>query len=174
VARQPLGARHVKTLYLLRHAKSDWSDPSLTDHDRPLNKRGKRARHAVADHVAGMHVDLVVCSTARRARATAKPVVEALGCRVDYDGSVYGAGADGLLDVVHALDDALDSVMLVGHNPSMEELTDLLCGASPAYPTAALGTVELAVDRWVDVVADTGTLAGFFTARDPSGGEHVG
>jgi phosphohistidine phosphatase len=163
----------VKTLYLLRHAKSDWSDPSLTDHDRPLNKRGKRARNAVADHVAGIDVDLVVCSTARRARATAKPVIEALGCPVVYERSVYGASADELLDVLHTFDDTLVAVMLVGHNPSMEELTERLCGASPAYPTAALGTVQLAADRWVDVVPNTGTLVGFFTARDASGGEQV-
>jgi phosphohistidine phosphatase len=155
----------VKTLYLLRHAKSDWSEPSARDHDRKLNKRGKRARHVVAEHVTGMGVDLVVCSTARRARDTAKPVVEALGCPVEYDRSVYGANADELLDVVHALDDGLRAVMLVGHNPSMEELTELLCGTSPAYPTAALGTVQLDVDRWVDVVADGGTFVGLFTAR---------
>jgi phosphohistidine phosphatase len=156
----------VKTLHLLRHAKSDWGDASLADHDRPLNKRGKRARVTVAEHAAGMPVDLVVCSTARRARATAKPVVAALGCPVEYDPAVYGADADGLLDVVHALDDGLDAVMLVGHNPSMEELTETLCGSSPAYPTAALGSVQLAVDRWVEVVAHTGTLVGFFSARD--------
>lgn len=156
----------MKTLYLLRHAKSDWADPSLPDHDRPLNKRGKRARGAVADHVAAMAVDLVVCSTARRARATAKPVVEALGCPVEYDRSVYGAGPDELLDVLHALDDGLGAVMLVGHNPSMEDLTDVLCGASPAYPTAALGTIALDVNRWVDVVPNCGTLVAFFTVRD--------
>ncbi len=156
----------MKTLYLLRHAKSDWSDPALPDHDRPLNKRGKRARRALADHVAGMAVDLVVCSTARRARATAKPVVEALGCPVEYDRSVYGAGPDELLDVLHALDDSLGAVMLVGHNPSMEDLTDVLCGASPAYPTAALGTIQLDVNRWVDVVPNCGTLVALFTARE--------
>jgi len=156
----------MKTLYLLRHAKSDWSDPALPDHDRPLNKRGKQGRRAVADHVAGTAVDLVVCSTARRARSTAKPVVEALGCPVDFDGSVYGAGPDELLDVLHALDDGLGAVMLVGHNPSMEDLTDVLCGASPAYPTAALGTIQLDVNRWVDVVPNCGTLAAFFTVRD--------
>jgi phosphohistidine phosphatase len=165
MARRPLGARHVKTLYLLRHAKSDWSDPTLADHDRPLNKRGKRARGAVADHLAGQAVDLVICSTARRARATAKPVVEALGCAVEYDRAVYGAGPDELLDVLRALDDALGAVMLVGHNPSMEDLTDALCEASPAYPTAALGTIELDVDRWVDVVPNCGTLVDFFTVR---------
>jgi phosphohistidine phosphatase len=113
-----------------------------------------------------MAVDLVVCSTARRARATAKPVVEALRCPVEYDRAVYGAGPDELLDVLRALDDGLGAVMLVGHNPSMEDLTDVLCGQSPAFPTAALGTIQLDVNHWVDVVPNSGTLVAFFTARE--------
>jgi phosphohistidine phosphatase len=153
----------VKTLHLLRHAKSDWGDSALPDHDRPLNKRGKRARMAVADHVAGWTVDLVVCSTANRARATAKPVVTALGCPVRYDDAVYAADAAGLLAVVRGLDDEAGAVMLVGHNPSTEDFTELLCGETPAYPTAALGTVELAVDHWADVAPGSGTLTGFVT-----------
>ncbi len=153
----------MKTLHLLRHAKSDWGDRALPDHDRPLNARGKRARRRVAEHVTGWKVDLVVCSTARRARDTAKPVVEALGCRVRYDDALYATDADGLLTVVHALDDKDSSAMLVGHNPSMEELTELLCGDTPAYPTAALATVELAVDRWTDASPGCGTLAAFVT-----------
>jgi phosphohistidine phosphatase len=155
----------VKTLLLLRHAKSDWSEPELADHDRPLNKRGKRARKAVAEHVEGWNVDLVVCSTARRARDTAKPVVEALACEVRYDDELYATTADGLLDVVRALPSDTDAVMLVSHNPSIEEFNDLLCGETPPYPTAALGTVELAVDRWEDVDAGSGTLTELWTPR---------
>ena len=153
----------MKTLHLLRHAKSDWGDSALPDHDRPLNKRGKRARMAVADHVTGWTVDLVVCSTANRARATAKPVVKALDCPVRYDAALYAADAAGLLAVVRGLDDEVATVMLVGHNPSMEDFTELLCGETPAYPTAALGTVELAVDRWADASPGSGTLTAFVT-----------
>ena len=156
----------MKTLHLLRHAKSDWSDSALPDHDRPLNKRGKRARTTVARHVAGWKVDLVVCSTARRARDTAKPVVKALGCPVQYADALYAADAAGLLAVVRGIDDKDDAVMLVGHNPSIEELTELLCAQSPAYPTAALGTVDLTVDRWADVAPGCGTLAAFVTPAE--------
>jgi phosphohistidine phosphatase len=156
----------VKTLHLLRHAKSDWGDSALPDHDRPLNKRGKRARTTVADHVAGWKVDLVVCSTARRARDTAKPVIDALGCRARYDAALYANDADGLLAVVRELDDDDGAVMLVGHNPSMEELTALLCDRSPDYPTAALGSIELAVDRWADVSSGSGTLTSFVTPAE--------
>ena len=81
----------MKTLYLLRHAKSDWSDPAIADRDRPLSGRGKRARMVVADHIAGWKVDRVVCSPARRARATAKPVVKMLACPVSYENVVYDA-----------------------------------------------------------------------------------
>jgi phosphohistidine phosphatase len=153
----------VKTLHLLRHAKSDWSGEGVADHERPLNGRGKRSRLEIAEHVKDWTVDLVVCSTARRARATAKPVVEALGCPVRYDDALYEATPGALLTVVQGLADDDASVMLVGHNPTMEELTELLCASSPEYPTAALGTIELAVDTWSEVAPGCGTLAAFVT-----------
>ncbi len=153
----------MKTLHLLRHAKSDWSDPALADHDRPLNKRGKRARREVAEHVDGWDVDLVVCSTARRTRQTSKPVVAALACPVRHEERLYAASTDDVLAVVRMLPDECDTVMLVGHNPSMEEVTFELCGKSPVYPTAALGTVELAVDTWSEVAPGVGTLESFYS-----------
>jgi phosphohistidine phosphatase len=153
----------MKTLHLLRHAKSDWSEPAVADHDRPLNRRGKRARTVVAAHVAGWPVDLVVCSTARRARQTAKPVVAVLGCRVQYEEALYAANAERLLEVVRTLSDRNASVMLVGHNPSLEELTAMLCDQSPTYPTAALGTIDLRTNRWDEVSPGCGTVAAFVT-----------
>lgn len=156
----------MKTLHLLRHAKSDWSHPGQDDHDRTLNQRGKRARNLVAGHVAGWHVDLVVCSTARRARETAKPVIETLGCPVRYDPALYAATTERLLAVVRALPDEHETVLLVGHNPSMEELTELLCGESPAYPTAALGTLALDVEQWAGVAPGCGTVTAFATPKE--------
>jgi phosphohistidine phosphatase len=154
----------MKTLHLLRHAKSDWSEPAVADRDRPLNRRGKRARTIVAKHVAGWNVELVVCSTARRARQTAKPVVTVLGCRVRYDEALSAAVPARLLEVVRTLSDRDETVMLVGHNPSLEELTAMLCGQSPNYPTAALGTIDLSIERWDEVSPECGTLAAFVTA----------
>jgi phosphohistidine phosphatase len=153
----------MKTLHLLRHAKSDWSEPAVADHDRPLNRRGKQSRTIVANHVAGWKVDLVLCSTARRARQTAKPLVAVLGCRVHYEEALYAVGAQRLLDAVRSLSDRDESVMLVGHNPSIEDLTAMLCGQSPNYPTAALGTIDLSTDRWGDVSPGFGTLTAFVT-----------
>jgi phosphohistidine phosphatase len=155
----------MKTLHLLRHAKSDWSDVSLTDHDRPLNKRGKRARKIVAEHVADWNVDLLVCSTARRARQTAKPVIAVLGCRVEYEPLVYLASFEDLFKVVRAFSDDDERVMLVGHNPSLEEFTERLCGWSPTYPTAGLGSIALSVEKWSEVALGSGTLTAFVTPR---------
>jgi phosphohistidine phosphatase len=153
----------MKTLYLLRHAKSDWSDPALDDFSRPLNRRGKRARKVIARHVVGWNVDLVVCSPAKRAVATAKLVIEVLECPVHYDDAMYGADADDLLALTRHLPERVSAVMLVGHNPSMEEYTTMLCDSSPRYPTGALGTLELAVEQWTEVAPRCGSLSALAT-----------
>jgi phosphohistidine phosphatase len=154
----------MKRLHLLRHAKSDWSDPSLRDEDRPLNRRGKRERKIIANHVAGWSVDLVLCSTARRARASAKPIVKPLASPVRYEPALYAATGNELLDVVCALPDDLNTVMLVGHNPSLEELTATLCGWSLQYRTAALATIESSLGSWAEIVPGSGTLTTHITA----------
>ena len=159
----------MKTLHLLRHAKSDWSDPSLADHDRPLNGRGRKARLVIARHVEGWTVDLVVSSTAARARATAEPIVTALGCDLRLEPAIYDASATELLAVVRALPDDAGSVLLVGHNPGVEDLSELLAGSSPPYPTAALGTLELAIDRWADAGPGAGVLTSHVTPAELRG-----
>ena len=160
----------MKTLYLLRHAKSDWSDPTLDDHDRPLNRRGQRTLPLLAAHVAGWRVDLVVCSTAVRAKATAEPVVTALQCPVQFEPNVYDATAGELLDVVQHLPEGASVAMLVGHNPGLESLTTVLSGAHTRYPTAALGTLTFDVERWADVEPGGGRLTVLVTPADLDGG----
>lgn len=110
----------------------------------------------IADHVRGWPVALVVVSTATRARETAAPVIEALGCPARVEGRIYEATAGELLRLVSELPDSLPDVMFVGHNPGTEQLHELLCGDGPAYPTAALGTLELDVASWADVWAGCG------------------
>jgi len=161
----------VLTLHLLRHAKSDWSDETLADHDRPLNRRGKRARKAIARHVAGWPVDLVVCSTATRAQATAEPIVETLGCPLRRERALYGADVDELFDVVRALPTDVATVMIVGHNPGIEDFSATLCGRTVRYPTAALGTVELPNERWTDVAPMSGTLVAHVTPAELEGSD---
>jgi phosphohistidine phosphatase len=153
----------MKTLYLLRHAKSDWTDTSLDDFARPLNRRGKRARKLISRHVAGWQVDLVVCSLAARAKATAKPLIDVFGCPVRYDDALYGADTDDLSEITRRLPENASSVMFVGHNPAMEDFTAFLCGSWASYSTGALGTIELGVEKWSDTKAGCGSLTALVT-----------
>lgn len=159
----------MKTLHLLRHAKSDWGT-SAVDHDRPLNERGEKARHVIAEHVDGWPVDLVVSSTALRARTTAEPVAAALGCPLETTRAVYDARADELLRVVQELPSSASAVVLVGHNPGMEELAWILTGETTTFTTAALGSIELDVDQWIDCGPRCGTLTDLVTAKTLTAG----
>ncbi|HEV2761488.1 MAG TPA: histidine phosphatase family protein [Pyrinomonadaceae bacterium] len=153
----------MKTLLLLRHAKSSWDDPSLRDFDRPLNKRGKRAAPLMAAHMRRKKVrpSLVVSSPAERAKQTALLVSEHAGFASPprFDERIYDAELSTLVEVVSQLDDSADEVLLVGHNPGMEELLTHLTGAQERMPTAALARLELDVERWADVRAACGRLA---------------
>jgi phosphohistidine phosphatase len=153
----------MKTLHLLRHAKSDWSDTSIDDFARPLSRRGRRARKLLARHVAGWQIDLLVCSPAARAKATAEPLTDVLSCPIRYDRAIYAADADDLLTITRQLPDSTASVMFVGHNPSIEEFARLLCGSAPRFPTGALGTLELGIAHWSETSRGCATLTGLVT-----------
>ncbi len=134
------------TLILLRHAKSDWSGHE-GDHDRPLAKRGRRqaldAGRWLAVNVDS--IDLAVVSTARRARTTWDLVSDELDQppNTHYDDDAYAAPVGELLDIVRSLDEALGTVVLVGHNPGIEDLAETLTGDRVPMPTSALAVIEL-------------------------------
>jgi phosphohistidine phosphatase len=145
---------HVKFLYLLRHAKSSWDDPGLEDHDRPLAPRGMKAARVVAAEIARQRisVDAVLCSSATRARQTLEVVVPALSGPLDIQvrPELYAAGAGDLLRRLRNLHEETCTVLVVGHNPALEELTDLLAGDGEPlalealrrkFPTGALATL---------------------------------
>ena len=142
----------MRTLYLLRHAKSSWKDPGLQDFDRPLNGRGREAAPLVGKFIRGrkLRVDLIVSSPAERARQTAALVKESarLSAEVLYDERVYEADAARLVEVVAQADESADALMLVGHNPGLEELLTFLTGESRRMQTAALACVALDVEKW--------------------------
>jgi phosphohistidine phosphatase len=167
----------MKRVYLLRHAKSSWKDDSLADRDRPLAGRGRRAAKAVARHLEAERIrpDLVLCSPARRTRETLERVEGAFGDRVEVelDEALYGASEPELLERLKALPEEVGAVMLIGHNPGLEELATALAsdGAGLArmrekYPTAALATIDLPARRWSAVRRGSGVLLGFVRPRD--------
>ncbi len=145
----------MKTLLIFRHAKSSWKDESIPDQERPLNKRGQKDAPFMGKLMKTNDLlpDLVMCSTAVRARDTIKLAAEA----ADYSGEIrfsedlYTFEAGPYLDALTQLDDRVKSVMLVGHNPGMEELLAGLVGEYQALPTAALAELELPIERWKQV-----------------------
>jgi phosphohistidine phosphatase len=145
--------RTAHTLLLLRHAKSSWADPTLPDHDRPLATRGRRDAKRIAKHLAGLEFEpeLVLCSSAVRTRETLELVRPALGnSKVLFEDGLYGASSDELLARIRVVPDAVGSVMLIGHNPGLEQLALLLAssgdelrGLETKFPTAALATLAV-------------------------------
>jgi phosphohistidine phosphatase len=151
----------VRTLLLLRHAKSSWSDAALADHDRPLAPRGERAARVIASHFRSEQIRpaLVLCSSARRTRDTLAALQPVLGpsAEVRIEDRLYGAGAAGILALLRTVDPAIPSVMVIGHNPGLEDLAVALAGDGTEaavrqlrskFPTGALATLELPTSGW--------------------------
>ncbi len=164
-------------LLLLRHAKSGWDDPGIADIHRPLSKRGRRAAPAMAAFMrsAGFLPRLVLCSAAARTRETWDLVAPVLGRPVvHYRHAIYEAPADRLLRIVRALPDC-PCVLLVGHNPGLEDLASILASADSdptarerldeKFPTAALAVLDLP-GRWLDAGPGTARLAALVRPRD--------
>ena len=169
----------MKTLTLLRHAKSGWDDPVARDYDRPLNPRGRRAAVTMGRHFRelGLAFDRVIASPAARAHETIVEVERGLGrsLAAAWDRRLYLASTATLLDVVHECDPAADSLLLVGHNPGLEELTMLLVpegdgalrdAVQEKYPTATLAEITFDADDWGAVRAGGGRLTRFIRPRD--------
>jgi phosphohistidine phosphatase len=167
----------MRRVYLLRHAKSSWKDRSLADRDRPLARRGKRAAQAVAGHIEAERIrpDLVLCSPARRSRETLERVMVAFGERVEtrFEEALYGASEAELRACLHALPPEVGSVMIVGHNPGLEDLALALAseGADRArleakFPTAALATIDLPANDWSAIDRGSGELVAYVRPRD--------
>ena len=180
-ARTPDGdAIEMKTLTLLRHAKSGWDDPVARDFDRPLNGKGKRAAAMVGRHwrSIGLAFDHVVASPALRVTETIDNVATGYGEALApvWDRRIYLASATTLLDVVHSLPAGADSALLVGHNPGLEDLVLLLVpdtgeqllrdAVEAKFPTAS--TVQLRFDAadWSDIAAGGASLTAFIRPRD--------
>ncbi len=161
----------MKTLLILRHAKSSWRDEGMDDHDRPLNKRGKRDAPRMGQLLqsADLPPELIISSTAKRARKTASKVAKK--CRyegvIELTGELYLAPPENYLQVLRNVPDQYQRVMVVGHNPGLEELLGLLTGQHTPLPTAALANIELPINCWRDLdESSPGTLLALWRPKE--------
>jgi len=160
----------MKTLLLLRHAKSSREDSSLQDFDRPLNERGKKDAPLIGKYCRKQKIkaDLAVSSPAERARQTAELVLKSAGLKVElrFDQRIYEASLRRLLDVISQIEDTVSTLIMVGHNPGFEELFEALTGQAHDLPTASLACIELSVEKWSEVRAVVGDLKWLVTPKE--------
>lgn len=169
----------MKTLLLLRHAKSSWSEPGLADFDRPLNERGLLAAPLIARHLAesGLLPDLVLCSAAQRTRETLALMLPGLSrdATLRIESGLYEADAAALLNRLKRIEAAVDCVLVIAHNPGLEDLAALICGGGPEairrrmdekFPTAALAAFAIDAARWSSLRQGAAILTDFVLPRD--------
>jgi phosphohistidine phosphatase len=160
----------MKTLFLLRHAKSSWKDETLADFDRPLNRRGKRAAETIGNYFKTHAIvpELILCSPAVRARETLELVSKAAkwSTEVRYDQRIYEASGMRLAEIVTQIDNDRKAAMLVGHNPGMEELLFLLTAERVEIPTATVAKIAVKATKWVHASDKRATLEWVVKPRD--------
>jgi phosphohistidine phosphatase len=163
----------VKRLYLLRHAKSSWSDSSLTDEERPLAPRGRKAAKKMAKALRRRRIRpaLVLCSAARRTQETLDLIGSSLGHpTIETEESLYGAGSDALLARIRAVSDTVDSIFVIGHNPGLQDLAMRLAPDSKPlveqFPTGALAAFELDAHNWIELGSTKARLVAYVVPRE--------
>ena len=157
----------MKTIYLVRHAKSSWKYPNLDDFERPLNKRGRKSAPFMGTILKKLKVapDLIVSSPANRAAMTARIIADKISYPLDnirYSESMYEFSANALIDVVEHLDDGVNKAMLVGHNPALTDMANYI-GNKPIsnIPTSGVFCVELHISSWKKINEHCGKLKFF-------------
>jgi phosphohistidine phosphatase len=167
----------MKILTLLRHAKSTWDDPVARDFDRPLNTRGRKAARTVGREMRAQNLvfDEVRASPAVRVIETIDDIGGAYGhaLKPEYDQRIYLASVETLLEIIHGTGNGVERLLIVGHNPGLENLLLMLTRGSALrdeaavkYPTATLAQIAFPIDRWSDVAEGGGTLERFIRPRD--------
>ena len=145
----------MKNLLLMRHAKSSWKDKDLPDHERTLNKRGRRDAPMMGELLAERELipEIIISSSALRARQTAELVAENAGYtgNITYLDRLYMAEVDEYINALNDLPDDVDPVMLIGHNPSMETLLQMLSGQIESLPTAVIAHLRLPIESWAEL-----------------------
>lgn len=161
----------MKTILLMRHAKSSWDNPELDDHDRPLNKRGLHDAPRVGELLEAEELipDLILVSSARRAQETMRLLVEACGYEgpIETHADFYHSDVTAYLHILHNLPESVARPLIIGHNPDVEELLRMLTGISRHMPTATLALIELPKNSWGELVGDKmGQLSGLWMPRE--------
>jgi len=160
----------MKTLFVLRHAKSSWDDINLSDFDRPLNKRGLETAPRMGEMMYQQDFlpKLIVSSPAKRAKQTAVLIKETaqISGEIKFDEKIYEASPFRLLQIISKFDEKFDSAMIIGHNPGFEGLVQMLTGKLRAMPTAALAIIDLNIEKWSDISAESGTLRKLICPKD--------
>jgi phosphohistidine phosphatase len=160
----------MRILYLLRHAKSSWNDPTLRDFDRPLKKRGREAAERIGQRMAleALSNPLVICSPAVRTRETAQIVLANANLQVEprFDDRIYEASRRELVQIVTETPDDKEVAIMIGHNPGFEELLSFLTGEHRRMPTCALAKLRLGDVSWKDVRAGEGSLEWFIAPNE--------
>lgn len=172
----------MKTLILMRHAKSSWKAPVLGDHDRPLSKRGRQAAPVMARWLAarGLAPETVLCSPARRTRETIELMREATPALPEpgISPALYQGGPAALLDHLKSLPESCERVLLIAHQPDLGELLRLLIVAVRTpdlhrafvkFPTAAIAVLEAEVSAWPELGPETAGLVAFTAPRELEG-----
>jgi phosphohistidine phosphatase len=166
----------MRTLYLLRHAKSSWAEPALTDRNRPLAPRGRRDAKRIAKHLVRLEIrpELVLCSSAVRTRETLERlrVAPGGGSTVRLEDELYGASAEQLLERIRLVPEAIASVMLIGHNPGLQDLALFLAEdgvdldrLEEKFPTAALATLTIPKRAWSQVEPGAAVLTAYIVPK---------
>lgn len=142
----------MKKLLLMRHAKSSWSDPTLSDHERPLNDRGRKAAKRMGKFLNEKDIipDIIFSSTAKRAKGTAKRLIKKIPFEneVIYLDALYHSDFDYIFSLLQKTPDEFQTAMIIGHNPDMECFLDLCCGENERMPTAAIALIEFDISSW--------------------------
>lgn len=160
----------MKRLFLMRHAKSSWDSPGLSDFERPLNDRGLNTAPFMGELISrrGLLPELFISSPAVRAMQTAKILMESSGSNavLRFDERIYEASPNALRQVVSEIDDSVDSVMLIGHNPGLEGFIDFLTSEHESMPTASVASIDLEITQWKDLAKSCGRLVSVIRPKD--------
>jgi phosphohistidine phosphatase len=145
----------MKYVLLMRHAKSNWKDVSLPDHQRPLNVRGKKDAPRMGRHLReqGIHLDAILCSTAVRARQTATGLLKeyTFEGQVQYFDDLYQASPETIISILNQLPDGVETAMVIGHNPGMDDFLEIVCDECGHMPTACVAYIKYPLEGWADL-----------------------